>query len=253
MIAGLCDLLRAGARLRGRPGGAAQAGARLRRALSRPSSRSASATVWRCSISLAPETLDAMVPNLMLQPLVENAVRHGVARAPFEPRSRSSRSASTTGSRSSSAIPAPGPRPRSPRERGWGCATRASGCPASTAPIRSCAWSPLRAAVPWSPSGSRSVTTPRLPRRRSCMTTERIRTLVVDDEPLAREGLLRPAGRRSGDRGGGRLRHRQGGAVPRAPPAPVAPVPRRADAGDGRLRGPGSAGVQERVPASSSS
>ena len=28
---------------------------------------------------VAPETLDARVPNLLLQPLVENAIRHGVA------------------------------------------------------------------------------------------------------------------------------------------------------------------------------
>jgi LytS/YehU family sensor histidine kinase len=34
-------------------------------------------------VSLAPDTLDALVPNMLVQPLVENAVRHGVARAPF--------------------------------------------------------------------------------------------------------------------------------------------------------------------------
>jgi LytS/YehU family sensor histidine kinase len=33
-------------------------------------------------LEIAPETLDALVPNLLLQPLVENAVRYGVAMQP---------------------------------------------------------------------------------------------------------------------------------------------------------------------------
>jgi len=30
-------------------------------------------------LAVAPETLDASVPNLVLQPIVENAIRHGIA------------------------------------------------------------------------------------------------------------------------------------------------------------------------------
>jgi two-component system sensor histidine kinase AlgZ len=33
----------------------------------------------KVELTISPETLDAMVPGMLLQPLVENAVRHGVA------------------------------------------------------------------------------------------------------------------------------------------------------------------------------
>jgi two-component system LytT family sensor kinase len=35
----------------------------------------------RVTMDVAPETMDARVPNLILQPIVENAIRHGIARS----------------------------------------------------------------------------------------------------------------------------------------------------------------------------
>jgi two-component system, LytTR family, sensor kinase len=36
-------------------------------------------TRLRVDMAISPETLDALVPSMLLQPLIENAVRHGVA------------------------------------------------------------------------------------------------------------------------------------------------------------------------------
>ena len=72
---------------------------------------------------------------MILQPLVENAVRHGIARAPRAGSSRSARAARAT------AAPARGgrrprlaaePGPTAPAT-GWGCRTRARGSDTSTA------------------------------------------------------------------------------------------------------------------------
>jgi two-component system LytT family response regulator len=144
----------------------------------------------RLEVAVSAGTGDAgrLVPNMLLQPLVENAVRHGWRARPSPPRSRSRRSG-WTALEIRSATP-PGPHASGLPAAGWGCATPGSGSPACTAPSTSCTWSPPREAARWSPSDSPSGATPRPTRRRSCMTTERIRTLVVDDEPLAREGLL---------------------------------------------------------------
>ena len=67
------------------------------------------------SLRVAPEVLAVSVPYLVVQPLVENAVRHGLAPSPASGRSRSPRS-----------ISAPRPRSRS-RTTGWAPIPRRSG------------------------------------------------------------------------------------------------------------------------------
>jgi LytS/YehU family sensor histidine kinase len=60
------------------------------------------------TFDIAPETLDAQVPNLLLQPLVENSIRHAVACASSRVASRSVRGSSRRTSSSSSGTTARG-------------------------------------------------------------------------------------------------------------------------------------------------
>ncbi len=91
------------------------------------------------SYAVAPETLDAMVPNLVWQPIVENAIRHAIAPAPGRATSRSVLSEQVrnfscrlrmTGP---AFLPTRTPMVRSAKE--WGWLIRASDCDNSTEPI----------------------------------------------------------------------------------------------------------------------
>ena len=100
----------ADARPRRHAAGAAQGRARLRREVPRDRAARASATGCTVHIDVEPDTLDAAVPNSLLQPLVENALRHGIApEGRRRPRGGRARAATASGC-------------------GWWCATTASAC-----------------------------------------------------------------------------------------------------------------------------
>ena len=72
---------------------------------------------------IEPEALDSRVPSLILQPLVENAIQHGIAACEARARLPSARAAQTASCRSKSADTGPGLTPRHPgRPQGIGLA-----------------------------------------------------------------------------------------------------------------------------------
>ena len=81
MLAGLGDLLRLLLRSDGAQEVPVRAGARADRALPADRAGAVRRPGSRSRLSVEPGVEDALVPNLILQPLVENAVRHGIGAA----------------------------------------------------------------------------------------------------------------------------------------------------------------------------
>ena len=151
------------------------------------------------TFDIAPETLDAQVPNLLLQPLVENSVRHAVA-VRIEPgliEIRARQLGDDPGARRS-ATTARACRPSrltSPGRRAWAWRIPARGSSGLYGANHQ-----LLFGEP--PGGGLMVTVTipfkadelsrnrRLRRRHQRCRVTKIRTLVVDDEPMARERIL---------------------------------------------------------------
>ena len=91
----------------------------------------------QAEVTFEPRALDAMVPSLILQPLLENAMRHGVSAA--DGRCRLGLTVRTRGDRVLIEVRDAGPgldpcKGRAPRQASV-CGTRPSGSGTSTAPI----------------------------------------------------------------------------------------------------------------------
>jgi DNA-binding LytR/AlgR family response regulator len=130
-------------------------------------------TRLRWSVDLEPAAADAQVPPLIVQPLVENAVLHGVGSRPL-------------GGEVAVRARRVGPR-RRPRPRGFEPQRRNPhlGCRPDHAPV---------AAVRWArPNDVRTRAARRLPRpaRAAVPGTRAVRVLIVDDEAPARRRLIR--------------------------------------------------------------
>ena len=149
-------------------------------------------------IAVAPEVLDASVPNLLLQPLVENAVQHGVT--PFAAGGDVSiRAERQEDARLSDGLqPLPSPLPDAPpaippgiqarHGTAWGCGTRPSGCGSPTGGGQH----GMRAGRGGVLDGDDPPALPCLVERDrfpANMSAAPIRVLIVDDEPLARRGV----------------------------------------------------------------
>ena len=115
----------------------------------------------RIEKSIDPDSLDVVVPSMLLQPLVENSIKHGLSPKIGEGRItiRSVRQngarRSSTSSTTASACP-PGTRDRVKTAAASACGTSTSGFASSTAPTTSCSSTACRAKAPARASSFRS-------------------------------------------------------------------------------------------------
>ena len=137
-----------------------------------------------------PDTLDCAVPSLILQPLVENAIRHGIGKhVGSDCIEIDARRDGDTVPRS--AQPQQRARDRVGGELGAASAFRTRACACAT--LRRCRRDPARHVAAAADVACPACRSPHRVRRgvRHVECRMRIATLVVDDEPIARHAIVR--------------------------------------------------------------